>query len=341
MACTLEKRNRKVCLTWSSAVTAFLVGCLLFVLNVANGQAIADQRIRLQAESASATYRCLETSIIGQSDGGSFLDFQGTGSWVEWSIDIATAGSYAITLGFASHNTRPLDLKINGVTADVYKCEGSGSWEDWLSETIVLNLAAGSQTVRLEATRSTGPNVDYLEVSRQGSGSSGGETSVINPKSPLAFKSFPMTTVLGPNGRIGQGTFLASPSGGYKLGLSNSGDLVLMASNGGVVWSAGVSGGQYCYMQSDGNLLIRASNGSLKWSAETSNNPGARLVIDDGGLASVIHGSTPLWFRGEPRGEYTGPSSTSLTFPIRGIFYCKYTVFGMDRRWRTSKSDQN
>jgi len=120
---------------------------------------------------------------------------------------------------------------------------------------------------------------------------------------------------------LSRNEFVFSPSGAYKVGLTNGGDLVLQDKDSRSIWTAGVSGGYRCYMQWDGNLIIRDDDMKHKWSTRTSNNPGAHLAVDDGGRIAVISGTTPVWLDGIPRGQYNGPSSNDLTFPVRGLFY--------------------
>jgi hypothetical protein len=69
-------------------------------------------------------------------------------------------------------------------------------------------------------------------------------------------------------------------------------------------------------------LIVRGNDNSPLWDTRTSNNDGARLIVDDGGRISVVLGLTPLWMTGLPRGRYQTPAaSEDLQFPIRGAFY--------------------
>jgi hypothetical protein len=134
--------------------------------------------------------------------------------------------------------------------------------------------------------------------------------------------SFDEALVLDSGKSLGRNRFVSSPSGAYRVGLTSSGHFVLQDSSFTTIWSAGISGGRRCFMQADGNLLIRGNDYSPLWDTRTSNNDGARLIVHDGGRISVVHGSTPLWMTGLPRGIYQTPAaSEDLQFPIRGAFY--------------------
>ena len=198
--------------------------------------------------------------------------------------------------------------------------------------------------------------------------------SGLNPN----FRSFAEEVVLKSRDTLSRGEFISSPSNKYSIGLDNFGDLHLQDSDRKTVWKANVEGCDSATMQPDGNLVLRDGNNKLIWTTHTSKNPGAHLVVDDGGRLSVLMGQTAIWMQGGkfyvirtnntnqiydlkqnireinniiqstannnflsflasffffpsrfvclsmltvPRGAYTGPSSRSLQFPLRGMFY--------------------
>lgn len=121
---------------------------------------------------------------------------------------------------------------------------------------------------------------------------------------------------------MSRGTFASSPTGNYRFGLNSIGDLQLTLShNNQVIWRAGISNATNCYMQSDGNLLTRRADKKVSWQSHTSQNDGAILIMDDDGQVAVTYRNTVLWLTGVPRGQYSGPPSANLIFPVRGAFY--------------------
>ena len=137
------------------------------------------------------------------------------------------------------------------------------------------------------------------------------------------FRKFSETVVLYSNEKFTKGEFVFSPSEKYGIGLDDVGNLVLRdLSDHSIIWSADVEGCSVATMQNDGNFVMRDETHKVIWTTHTSNNPGARLVIDDGGRLSVMVEKTPVWMQGVPRGVYSGtPVSPSLQYPLRGIFY--------------------
>lgn len=136
-------------------------------------------------------------------------------------------------------------------------------------------------------------------------------------------KQFEQKVVLEKGGveGLGRGQFVSSPLATYKVGLSTTGDFVLLDSQSSIIWNAGVTGGSKLYLQSDGNLIVRDEEQNSLWSTRTHKNYYSRLMIDDGGQISVVYGETAIWIAGVPRGQYTGPPSQDLQFPIRAAFY--------------------
>ena len=132
---------------------------------------------------------------------------------------------------------------------------------------------------------------------------------------------FPQGVVIASNRFLEVGDFVSSPSGEYRAGLNEEGNLILEDTSFNVIWSAGITGGHRAYMQSDGNLIVRNRDRRALWTSKTYDRDGAVLVVDDGGQIAVMDGQTPVWLDGVPRGTYKGPSSANLDFPVRGIFY--------------------
>jgi hypothetical protein len=264
--------------------------------------------------------------------GSGYADFQGFGSHLSWMVDAPSTGDYEITARYASSNAREVGLILDGLREGIFEFGGTGGWSNWKTETIVLPLNKGEHSLKLIAEKSTGPNIDWLSLRFCGD-------SCASPREPSTFSlteqpiaspieppiggptSFPESIVLSSNQSLKRGQFVFSPNGKFKVGLTSTGDLALQDSSSRTIWNAKASGGFRCYMQHDGNVIVRQRNKKALWTSNTYNNPDARLVVDDGGRIAVIHDSTPLWVDGIPRGVYDGPSSSDLSFPVRGIFY--------------------
>jgi hypothetical protein len=283
--------------------------------------------VTYQAEDAVSKKVDIMTTHAGYHGSG-YADFQEIGSQLLWKVDALSTGNYEITACYASAIAREVNLRLDGLKEGTFAFEGTGSWSNWKTETIVLNLSRGEQTLELIAEKSTGPNIDWLSLRFCGS-SCARPTKLPTPSPPEEIReppvgvrtSFPESIVLSSNQKLERGEFVSSPNGKFKVGLTSAGDLVLQDDRSRTIWNAEVSNGFRCYMQRDGNVIVRKSNDKPLWTSHTYNNPGARLVVSDGGRIAIIHGNTPLWSDGIPRGVYNGPSSSDLSFPVRGVFY--------------------
>jgi hypothetical protein len=90
------------------------------------------------------------------------------GAFAEFTVNSATARTATLGIRFANGATtgaRPANLVVNGATAGALSFESTGAWTTWTTKTVTVPLNAGSNTIRLDPTTSTGlPNVDYLDV---------------------------------------------------------------------------------------------------------------------------------------------------------------------------------
>ncbi|MGW4963444.1 glycosyl hydrolase family 28 protein, partial [Nonomuraea sp. NPDC004186] len=123
---------------------------------------------RYEAENATISQGVVESNHAGFSGTG-FVNYDNVaGSYVEFAVNAAAAGTATLTLRYANGTTanRAMDIAVNGtVVAAAKPFNGTGAWTTWQSTTVSAQLAAGANTVRATATTANGgPNLDYLEV---------------------------------------------------------------------------------------------------------------------------------------------------------------------------------
>jgi hypothetical protein len=316
-------------------------------LMVTKGVHVQSAPVIYQAEDGNH-YFCHVRAKHAGYEGAGYLDFRGQGAWVEWDINVPSAGDYEVSVRYASPNTRPADLELDdGPVVATFELTGTSLWTEWSTETHVLSLSQGVHKFHVVASNSTGANIDWISIQEHidaeeeiGEASeeqvleevlaltpTGSPEEVLSlpptgsPNALNIFQEFQQSVVIDSNNFLVTGDTVSSPSGEFNVRFNGAGNLVLDDQNGNVLWSTDVSGGFKCFMQQDGNLIIRNSAMNALWTSDSSTNEGARLILDDGGRLSVMLGNSPVWMAGLPRGEYTGPSSPDLQFPIRGIFY--------------------
>ncbi|MFJ3904856.1 cellulase family glycosylhydrolase [Streptomyces sp. NPDC090025] len=138
---------------------------LLLGLGAASPAAVAAPAV-LEAEAATVSQGVVESNHTGFTGTG-FVNYDNvSGSYVQWNVNAAAAGSTKLTLRYANGTTvdRPMDISVNGtVVAAAKSFAGTGAWTTWASTTVTAALKAGANTVRATATTANGgPNVDSL-----------------------------------------------------------------------------------------------------------------------------------------------------------------------------------
>jgi unsaturated rhamnogalacturonyl hydrolase len=123
---------------------------------------------RYEAESATISQGVVESNHAGFSGTG-FVNYDNlVGSYVEWTVNAAAAGTATLAFRHANGSTanRPMDITVNGaLAADELAFPPTGAWTTWQTATATVTLNAGTNTIRATAsTAAGGPNVDFLEV---------------------------------------------------------------------------------------------------------------------------------------------------------------------------------
>jgi chitinase len=170
----------------SRTASAILVS-LTLALAASTGASAASTQY--EAESATISQGSVASDHTGYSGSG-FVDYTNvSGSYVQWSVSVATAGSTSLVLRYANGTTtsRPMDISVNGtVVASGKAFNGTGSWDTWANGTVTVTLNAGTNTIRATATTANGgPNVDYLTVTT--GGGSDGSTMAVAPYEYLGW----------------------------------------------------------------------------------------------------------------------------------------------------------
>ena len=110
----------------------------------------------------------VKTSSNPGHHGTGYLDF-GTevGQFVEWKVRIEKDGENRLRFRYASIDSRPLQLSVNGevdLLTPTLPFKGTGSWTNWKYEEVKRKFTSGEYSVRLTSVKETGPNVDSLEI---------------------------------------------------------------------------------------------------------------------------------------------------------------------------------
>ena len=129
------------------------------------GQAPTAQAIpgKIEAESFSAQSGTL-TETTTDTGGGLNVDYFETNDYLDYAVNVATAGSYTVGFRVASANggaTLQLRNSGGGVLGAV-NVGNTGGWQSWQTINATVTLPAGKQTLRVFASASTGCNLNWL-----------------------------------------------------------------------------------------------------------------------------------------------------------------------------------
>ncbi len=144
-----------------------LQDCYLLLRNMRAYQQVGSPT-RYEAENARISQGTVATNHTGFTGTG-FVDMTNVvGSYVEWTVNAAAAGTGVLGIRYANGTTtnRPMDIRVNGaVVAAGRAFNGTGSWDTWATSTLNVPLNGGTNTIRATATTSNGgPNLDHIQI---------------------------------------------------------------------------------------------------------------------------------------------------------------------------------
>jgi hypothetical protein len=150
------------------------------------GIATTSQTTTYQAESAVLSQAVVATNHLNYTGSG-FVDYTNVaGSYVEFTVNAAAAGTATLAFRFANGSTaaRPTDLSVNGTVVASPSFAPTGNWDTWQTVSVTATLKAGTNVVRLTATGAAGgPNLDRLDVT-----AASGLTVLLDDGTPAAWQ---------------------------------------------------------------------------------------------------------------------------------------------------------
>ena len=121
--------------------------------------------------NSGGQYRNDDVDLEPASAGGYDVGWVAPGEWLQYTVDVAAAGSYELTLHVARKVDGSQGLKVLAGGSDVtgeLAVPATGAWQTWVDVKKTVTLAAGRQQLRVVAVGSEF-NLDWLEL-KQGSG---------------------------------------------------------------------------------------------------------------------------------------------------------------------------
>lgn len=104
------------------------------------------------------------TTDIG---GGENVGYTNTGDWIEYTLDIGSAGSYTIEYRVASATgSTGFNVLLDGVQIDSQSVANTGGWQNWVTNTsaMSIDLPAGEHTLRISSVGNNW-NLNWIRLS--------------------------------------------------------------------------------------------------------------------------------------------------------------------------------
>jgi uncharacterized delta-60 repeat protein len=137
-------------------------------IDTINGVREQGPEVTLEAEDATIVGASVSKSNPGYTGTG-YADYaHASGDYVEWTYNAPAAGTRTLTFRYANGGTtdRPLELRINGtVSVPKLSFAPTGSFSTWRTVSVTVQLAQGTNKIRLTTIGSNGANVDNLKIS--------------------------------------------------------------------------------------------------------------------------------------------------------------------------------
>ncbi len=223
------------------------------------------------------SYSAIYNSALEYRNGPDIGYVSPMGAYVEYTINVATAGNYTLSVGAGGMNAATFDVLDNGSKLTTFNTSSSGSWSTYGTYTQTVYLNSGTQTLRLASKFGTQYNLFSIALSRQGTTSTppsmpptgGGVT--INQRWMTSFTELDIT-----------GT-----SGNDNITVTQSGNTLTISANG---MTQQVSG-------TFGDIAIWGGSGNDKITVDSSVSIDARVyggagtnVISDStrGIATIV-----------------------------------------------------
>lgn len=116
-----------------------------------------------EAEDAILENAVIDTKFSPFSGNG-YVDMLGPGASLTWTTEAMAAGTYEVSISYASPNDRPAKLVIDGDEVDTFQFQGTNTWTNWTVESVAIWLSDERHFVELLSAESNGANIDWMTM---------------------------------------------------------------------------------------------------------------------------------------------------------------------------------
>src|SRR5215204_3803986 len=135
---------------------------------------------KIEAESYTSMSG-VQTEFTQDAGGGLNVGWIEQGDWMDYSVTVASSGTYTVNLRAATPNPgAQLQIKrSDGLVLSTANLPNTWGWQSWQTISTTITLSAGTQTIRVQSSSSPGWNINWLEIVG-GSGAGGNQSPTVN-----------------------------------------------------------------------------------------------------------------------------------------------------------------
>ncbi len=135
---------------------------------------------KIEAENYVAMYG-IQTEPTLDIGGGLNVGYQDNGDWMDYSVNVAAAGTFTVNFRVASINTgAQFQLrKSDGSVLATVTVPNTGNWQSWQTVSASVTLPAGVQTLRIFTLQASGGwNINWFEIIGAGTSTAIAKTGI-------------------------------------------------------------------------------------------------------------------------------------------------------------------
>lgn len=117
--------------------------------SLSSGGSGSSTPICVEAESSANTGNRSVSSSSNASGGAYNGAYGGSGEYTTFAFNVATAGTYTITLTYASGEVPTGSVSTNGAADQSIALANTGGWDTFTTASLSASLTAGNNTVRV------------------------------------------------------------------------------------------------------------------------------------------------------------------------------------------------
>ena len=137
------------------------------------GQGVAYNVAAVNGSANSYRSDGVDLEATADTGGGYDLGWTAAGQWFKYTVNVATAGTYAVSLRLAAPTAVTNALQIDNAAgtdlSGVITAPATGGYQNWTTVTANITLPAGTQTLTVDQD-SPGWNINYLAFATSGGG---------------------------------------------------------------------------------------------------------------------------------------------------------------------------